>query len=78
MQLNQQSNHPIELRRTNLKWTGRSGACALIPAPVKKGPFCQRFSIPTNRRAMPKAPAPLETQAPASLCPVPMLWVELF
>ena len=27
---------------------------------------------PNLRRAMPKAPAPFGTQAPASLCPVPM------
>jgi hypothetical protein len=72
MQPNQQRNQLLEMRWTNLKWTGRSGACALIPAPVKKGPFCLQFSIPTSRRAMPKAPALFETQTPASLCPVPM------
>ena len=76
MQLNQPSIQPVPARQTNLSWTDRSGACARIQAPVKKGPFCQRFSITNGVRAIPKTPTPFEIQAPASLCPVPMSLVR--
>ena len=63
MQLNQPSIQPIPVRQPNLSWTDRSGACVWIPAPVKKGPFSQQFSIPTSRRAMPKARTGLKKQS---------------